>query len=616
VGEVIPLTPRPSAEPVASRRALIYLRVSTAEQAATDYDQDGYSLQAQRDACRRAADNLGAEVVDEYVDRGKSARTADRPALQSMLRRLAAEQDVDYVIVHKVDRLARSRADDVQIVLAMRKAGATLVSATENIDETPSGTLLHAIMAAVAEFYSGNLAQEARKGMRKKAELGGTPGNAPVGYLNTRDRIDGRDVGIVVPDTERAQHVSWAFRAYATGDYTLSQLTDELNDRGFTLRATARYPERPVTISLVHRMLHNRYYLGIVTFGGVESAGRHEALVDEVTFQHVQDLLTSRSLASDKPRQHPHPLKGPLHCGRCGRRLGIVHAKGHGGVYPYFYCLGRQKDSSGCPQMFVRVERIEAAVLRHLDTFRLDDVRREELRRVVMARFGDQVAGAQREVASQQGRIVKLNRRREKAKDAYFADAMDIAEFKEEQRKITTELAAAELIIQRNLATAEDLSRGLDEGLSLLVHPAGFYQAAPDSIKQMLVQAIFEKLWIVDDEVAGSDLTDTYAGLLGVEAIADARLALAGGGDNFLSYERREPVSHGATDVRTYLRIERPRGRLGVDRPCRQTGNKALGSNIDQLVGLTGFEPAASSSRTTRATKLRHSPKRSESTQP
>lgn len=41
--------------------------------------------------------------------------------------------------------------------------------------------------------------------MRKKAEFGGTPGNAPVGYTNTRDRIDGKDIGIVVLDTERAE---------------------------------------------------------------------------------------------------------------------------------------------------------------------------------------------------------------------------------------------------------------------------------------------------------------------------------------------------------------------------------------------------------------------------
>jgi hypothetical protein len=162
VGRVITLQPRtePSDRPL---RAVLYLRVSTAEQAATDYDEDGYSLHAQRDACRRAAERLNADVVDDYVDRGKSARSADRPKLQLMLRRIREECDVDYVIVRKVDRLARSRADDVQIVLSLRQAGATLVSATENIDETPSGTLLHAIMAAVAEFTPATWRSKPRK---------------------------------------------------------------------------------------------------------------------------------------------------------------------------------------------------------------------------------------------------------------------------------------------------------------------------------------------------------------------------------------------------------------------------------------------------------------------
>jgi len=49
---------------------------------------------------------------------------------------------VAYCIVHKVDRLARNRADDVSIHLALQQCGVMLVSASENIDETPSGMLL------------------------------------------------------------------------------------------------------------------------------------------------------------------------------------------------------------------------------------------------------------------------------------------------------------------------------------------------------------------------------------------------------------------------------------------------------------------------------------------
>ena len=80
--------------------------------------------------------------------------------------------------MHKVDRLARNRADDVEINLAIRQAGAELVSVSENIDQTPSGLLLHGIMASSAEFYSRNLATEVIKGTTQKAKNGGTPGRA------------------------------------------------------------------------------------------------------------------------------------------------------------------------------------------------------------------------------------------------------------------------------------------------------------------------------------------------------------------------------------------------------------------------------------------------------
>ncbi|MDH4171626.1 MAG: recombinase family protein, partial [Acidimicrobiia bacterium] len=111
-----------------SRRAVIYLRVSTERQARKGAGSEGYSIPAQREACQRKADTLGATVISEYLDAGESARSADRPQLQDMIRRLEDLSDVDYVIVHKIDRLARNRRDDVDIAFAIRSAGAELVS--------------------------------------------------------------------------------------------------------------------------------------------------------------------------------------------------------------------------------------------------------------------------------------------------------------------------------------------------------------------------------------------------------------------------------------------------------------------------------------------------------
>ena len=104
---------RPSV-PSGGAVAVTYLRVSTKEQAEKGEHDEGYSIPAQREANRRKAEQIGATIVEEFVDAGESARKADRPELMRMIK-YVAEHQVNYCIVHKVDRLARNRADDVAI---------------------------------------------------------------------------------------------------------------------------------------------------------------------------------------------------------------------------------------------------------------------------------------------------------------------------------------------------------------------------------------------------------------------------------------------------------------------------------------------------------------------
>src|SRR5690606_30686701 len=207
----------PPAATVATKQAIIYLRVSTDRQAHRGGEAEGYSIPAQRDACTRKAESLGARVVSEFVDPGESARSADRPELQALLKRVALK-DIDYVIVHKLDRLARDRYDDALINQAVKKAGAKLVSVSEAIDESPQGMLMHGIMASMAEFYSANLAAESKKGSLEKAKRGGTPGKAPLGYIHTSRRQDGHEIKSIEADPDRAPLISWAFKAYARSE--------------------------------------------------------------------------------------------------------------------------------------------------------------------------------------------------------------------------------------------------------------------------------------------------------------------------------------------------------------------------------------------------------------
>jgi DNA invertase Pin-like site-specific DNA recombinase len=319
-------------------RAVLYIRVSSSQQADNDYDLEGFSIPAQRDALQRKAASLGLQVVEEYVDRGESGKTANRPGLQALLTRLE-QGDIQAVLVHKIDRLARNRADDVAIVMKIRAAGAQLVSATENIDETPSGLLLHGIMSSIAEFYSRNLATEIMKGTTQKAKAGGTPFRAPLGYLNVREYIDGREIRTITTDPETAPLVRLMFDLYATGDYSLIDLAAILEARGLRSRASRNRPAKVLGTNRLSSILHNDYYAGIVNYAGNTSRGRHEPLVDEATFQKVQQIPRSttpirRTLLAPLPLPARLPVlrrvrpQVVLHTGaRTGRRLRLLHLR-------------------------------------------------------------------------------------------------------------------------------------------------------------------------------------------------------------------------------------------------------------------------------------------------
>ncbi len=524
----------------APARAVIYVRVSTAAQANKDFDEDGYSIPAQRDACLRKAETLGAVVVDEYVDRGESAKSADRPQLKAMLARLQTATDIDFVIVHKVDRLARNRADDVAIGLTIRQSGAQLVSVSENVDATPSGKLLQAIMSGIAEFYSDNLATEAIKGMTEKAKKGGTPGRAPIGYHNTRETVDGREVRTIVIDAERAPHVGWAFRTYSTGSWSMRQIADELERRGLVSVPVGRKPSKPLAISRVAKMLRDPYYTGIVTFRDVQYQGRHEAIVDDQLFAKVQQVIDSHANGT-KQREHHHYLRGSLWCSECGSRLVFSRSHGNGGAYDYFFCVGRKR-GTGCSQRSVPAWIIEDEVVETYRHVQLDP----DLMLAARLELGSQLATAREEAEEgqvrQRRRIDRLTNERAKLLQAHYQDAIPLELLKSEQKRISREIEHATTRLATASADFDQIETVIGRALDLAANCHAAYVGAGPQVRRQFNQAFFTKIWIGREGAAtGVTMTKPFRALYthagadlsaNVDDPQDAEIDLEGGGWN------------------------------------------------------------------------------------
>lgn len=299
-------------------QSVVYLRVSSTRQVGRDYNLEGISIPAQREACRRKAKQLGLTIMDEYVEPGRSAlEMSRRTAFQRMLTRIHDTDDIDHVIVYKLSRLARNRVDDALVMADLRQRGVSLISATESIDDTPVGQLMHGILATFNEYQSRESGADIAYKMGQKARGGGTIGRARLGYLNHTDRTDGRDIRIVIVDPERAPLVQLGFELFAAGNLTLDQLSERLYQRGLRTRPTARRPAQRVSISKLARMLRDRYYLGYITYRDEELPGRHEPLIDQHLLDRVQAVIKARATSGDRRRVHHHYLKGTLYCGHC-----------------------------------------------------------------------------------------------------------------------------------------------------------------------------------------------------------------------------------------------------------------------------------------------------------
>ena len=485
------------------KRAVSYIRVSTREQAQRGGSEEGFSLPAQREANKRKAQSMGALVVKEFADRGESARSANRPELQKMLAYLKEDGGIDYVIVHKLDRLARNRADDVEINRAFEEAGVRLVSTSENIDQTPGGMLLHGIMSSIAEFYSRNLANEVIKGMGEKARNGGTLGKAPLGYLNVRARDEnGREVRTVELDEERAPLVRLAFTEYATGQWTTKRLAAHLHGRGLTTVPTARKPAKAVTGAQLHRMLRHPYYKGVISFQGVEYAGAHEPLVDEETWSQVQAVLDSHRYG-ERQRIHNHFLKSTVVCGQCGARLSVQNAKNSKGtIYPYFVCARRCR-LHDCAFTAVLINVVEDRMVDLYRTIQLSAADRTQIEHYLHDELAQIEGDKAKAIRSLTTRRTNIEDRRRRLLHAHYEGAIPLDLLKEEQAKLTSELNQIERQLTAYKADAAEVRQHLTQALDLLEDCHRLYQAAPAHLKKLLNQVFFERVLVnplVDEE--------------------------------------------------------------------------------------------------------------------
>lgn len=248
--------------------AVIYARYSS-------HSQREESIEGQLRECREYADRNGMTVVGSYIDRALSAKTADRPEFQRMIKD-SAKGLFEIVLVWKLDRFSRDRYDSAHYKHILKKNGVKVVPAREHISEGPEGIILESMLEGYAEFYSAELSEKIHRGQKENALKGKNNGcGIPLGYA-----LDKQTQKLII-DPETAPLVVEIFTRYADGE-TVRSIIEDFNARGLTTRKG-----NPISMSSFNALLKNRKYIGEYWYQDVVIPRGVPAIVSEEPFCRV-----------------------------------------------------------------------------------------------------------------------------------------------------------------------------------------------------------------------------------------------------------------------------------------------------------------------------------------
>ena len=201
----------------------------------------------------------------------------------------------------------------------------------------------------MAEYYSAELSQKVKRGM-KELRL---KGNSMGGYLLFGFKKDGKKYAI---NEEQAEIVKFIFNEYAK-DVSIRQILGVLEQKGVTNNRC-----KPFTENTIYKMLCNPKYVGVFYCQGEEYTNTYPPIVAKETFDIVQKRINSNKYGS-KSNKEKYLLRNKLFCGYCGQTITAETGTArNGNVLCYYKCFGKKK-KNGCQKELIRKEVLEELVV-------------------------------------------------------------------------------------------------------------------------------------------------------------------------------------------------------------------------------------------------------------
>lgn len=463
-------------------RCAIYTRKSTDEGLEKDFN----SLDAQREAGEayiRSQMSEGWSLVPaQYDDGGYTGANMERPALKRLLSEIQAAK-VDCVVVYKVDRLSRSIRDFARMMDVFEKQGVSFVSVTQQFNTTTSlGRLTLNVLLSFAQFEREIISERTRDkqvAARKKGKW--TGGHLILGY-----DLDPRASRLVI-NVEEAERVRTIFQSYLAGEsvFSITAKTHQLGWRNkqWTTRDDKPYGGQPIRRAHIYNLLANALYTGRILVDGEFYPGEHEAIIDQQTYDLVQERLKQNSCTGDNPHRTRMEclLRGLIYCSCCGSAMYQTYSSSKERRYRYYVCSrAQQRTADYCATRAVSAPAVEDAVVASIRRVGVHPRVLEETARVARQRLSSEIADLREQLNALQLRVKNFKsqlsrmRQSDSTREAELKEQIGVGEARaaalkrEVQIRERTRLDEKEL--RKTMETFEDLWKTMNiQEQSLLI---------------------------------------------------------------------------------------------------------------------------------------------------
>jgi DNA invertase Pin-like site-specific DNA recombinase len=339
----------------AGSRLVAYLRDSGGR------DQN-LSVPQQQEAVGKWCLDNGYILTRVFVDVARSGtKTTGRDSFIQMVSYLEEDAHEAGIILWEYSRFSRDFDDSMYYIADLRRQGFVVYSITDNIPDSLDGRLIESITAWKNAKYSEDLRKNVRRGLHYIASVhhakpGGKP---PLGYQMVPIEIGVRRDG--------SAHIVHRLEL-DPGVAPLVQKAFEMRSIGATYKEIHEATHLFKWLVAYGKMLQKRLYTGSFEYGGMEVRDFCPPLVDQATWQKVQNV--NRDRAERYGYDHPRRLRsrfiltGLLKCDLCGGFMyGRVSRHRHYRPYDYYRCQNKEGGRSTCNATYIPKEEIEDRVL-------------------------------------------------------------------------------------------------------------------------------------------------------------------------------------------------------------------------------------------------------------